>query len=176
MDTTNISLGFDIATAISIVGASVAYIKNTIEDRQVKIGEERQNLRVAKLAESQKKYNELLGGFIQYGNSGKLEEALDIMQKIYHYCHYHLRREFTQYASEKDIELLNSTIELLLKANSELNNKGSFDAVKLTNSLVELDMNILMQIRQLMNNEEFEITKKIVEEFAIERFGYITSQ
>lgn len=175
MDITNISLGFDIATAISIIGASVAYIRNTIKERKVQIGEERQNLRVAKLVESQQEYNELLGKFVKYSANGRLKEALETMDELYHYSHYHLRRVFTQYANQEDVKLLNSRIKLLLEAKSEYDKNRKFDVVKLTNSLVELDMNILIQIRQLMNNEELEDTKDIVEKFAIERFGYIKS-
>ena len=172
MDNTNISLGFDIATAISIIGASIAYIQNTIKDRKIRIGEERQNLRVEKLAEAQQKYDELLSQFITHLNNRKTEEALEAMGKIYYYIHDHLRRVFAQYANKYDNELLNSTIYLIKEVNKECGETGILKPKPLVNSLIKLDINILKQIRQLMNNEEPKISEEIVNSFAEKKYDY----
>ena len=173
MEFTNISLGLDIASALSIVGASFAYIRNINKERKQAVSEEREYERITKLTKVEQQYNELLGGFMKFGSEGKLNEAIEVMGKIYHYCHYEIRKHFAVYATKDELKILEDTVDKLKQCHSELRVKGQFDPVKLTNDLVKLDILLLVRLRQLMNKESEIESEQIIEQFAVERFGYI---
>ena len=172
MDITNISLGLDIATALSVVGASIAYIRNLNRERRQSVSEEREHERIIKFSEMESEYNKVLTKFMQFGTNGKLNEAINEMGKIYHYCHINMRKHFSVYATQDELKILKNTIDRLLQSYKELQQKGQFDAVKLTNDLVELDILLLVRLRQLMNNESESESRQIIEQFAVEYFKY----
>ena len=172
MDITNVSLGLDIATALSVVGASIAYIQNVNKERKKAVSEEREHERIINLAKVEQHYYELLGNFIQFVFAKKLKEAIEVMGKIYHYCHIEMRKHFAVYATQEELKILKYTVDRLLQCHKELEQKGQFDAKKLTNDLIELDILLLVRLRQLMNNESESESKQIIEQFMFDRFKY----
>lgn len=173
MDLQSVSLSFDIATAISIIGAAATYIMNARNENKKQSIQVREHERIINLSISEKKYNEIVGEFLTYGNQGKSEEALKTMAKLHTYCHEELRRNLVAYGTNDNLCKLKEIIQALRQANKKVNLKEKFDAVQLANSLVELDMNMLAQLRSLLNDETDEITANLIKDFGIERFGYI---
>ena len=174
MDLQSISLGIDIATAASIIVAVATYIHSVKKENEKQSNVAREHARIINLANAEKKYNELLGKFIDHGSQGKLEEALKVMALLHSYCHEELRRDLVAYGTGDNLIKLKEIILNLREANKEMSLNGKFDAVQLTNSLVELDINMLTQLRGLLTDEPEKTTVNIVKDFGVQRFGYIS--
>lgn len=144
---TKISLGFDIATAISIMGAAIAFIVNMKKENMTKIDEDQEAERVRRLMEFREIISLHTSEFMRVFGPDS-EESQDVKANVLKNTHLTIRSLYQKFMSIIPREDLKS-FKLLLNYDMKKFNEGRYLII-----LIDLEKSLLLRIRKIMNQEE----------------------
>lgn len=144
MDT--ISLGFDIATAISVVGAAITFMRKLKEERKTAIGEERETLRVEKLMTVQNTISSLTKDLLINFHPNSKASSEEKSKTLY-LTHTSIQNLYTNNMS---IIPRNDLVSFEKLYSYDMEN---FNGARYLLVLIELDKSLSSRIRKIMNNE-----------------------
>ncbi|GEM_PF-5239196 len=163
----SISIGFDIATAASIIGAAAVFIFNTRKENRKKIGEERENERTKNLSSLLTEYREKhLFPFLECIHGGNKGEAdpREIIFNIYEFLRGKALPATVIYSTKEDF---NAIVEVIEETES-IFNKTRDPSKDLDKSiqdyiakLIQLERTMILRLRGLMHSESSSDSEKI---------------
>ena len=165
-----ISFGFDIATAISIIGGVIAFIYNSRKMNKADKGEERERERVIKLTAGLEGLNKLIQKYISVAK--KEEEPLKTtFEEINDFLNNNLWQTFLLFANKKDIKEIESMMTYLESCVDNANNNIKHKPKEFAFKIVNLEKVMLLQLRRLMNNESEDESAQLVSEYYWKKYG-----
>ena len=166
METTilsKISIGLDLATAISIIGAVIAFIHNNIKVAKKTIGEERERERVINLSSKRDKLSKLIVKFFVFKEDE--EKMLVVLHEIHEFVKYELWPSFVLYSRPGDIKAVVDLLDKFEAVSQEINKNHTFNMRGFAEDLIKLETVIMVQLRQLLSVESETETNRIVGEY-----------
>lgn len=166
-----ISIGLDIATAVSIIGAVFVFIYNIKKENKKKIGEERERERVIRLLNKQEHFSKLIEKYINTITSAKPEpELLENIKNLYFFLKNDLWSSFVILAREDDLENIEQMLKEIEGIASSINQNNHFNPRDFATKLVKLEQSVMIQIRQLMTDESHTISEEIVKNYSTKKY------
>jgi len=154
----SISIGFDIATAVSIIGAAIAFIISLYKENKKKIGEERENERVKTLSSLLTEYREKhLFHFLDriLANKGDADPR-EILFNLHEFLERKALPATVIYSKKEDfnaiIEMMEETKSIFeeTKSPSAALNKSIQDYIS---KMIQLEGTMVLRLRGLMHSE-----------------------
>ncbi len=165
----NISIGLDLATALSITGAAIAFIHNNVKSAQKSISDEIERERVVKMSSGRAELGRLIKMLIDSASSE--EQMLKTLHKIDEFIRFELWPNFALYTEQEVISEVENIIAQLEEASNDINNHDMFDLRSFATKLIKLETVMMHELRQLMNKESESQTKAVIDRYIKERYG-----
>ena len=153
-----ISYGFDIATAITIIGAVISFIYNQKKENKKLISEEQETERVKRLMEVQNIVNLHAREFVKVWGPDS-QSSLDVKKNVLRKTHItmgELYKKFMSIIAKDDLVGFRKLITYDME---------KFNEAKYLVTLVDLEKSLLYRIRKIMNNETEEESNKIIDDY-----------
>jgi len=166
-----ISIGLDLATAISIIGGVIIFVWNTSQMNKKTIGEERERERVVRILDIQQEFSHLIKQYVDsFSEKSSEDEMLKNIQNIYHYLRNNAWSSFISLGSKKDLMAVEGLINEMETVAKSINEKNNFNPKGLAQNLILLERSMLVQIRQMMNTESVCYSSSLVESYAKKKY------
>lgn len=169
MDLTQITLGLDIATAVSVIGTGLWLVFNIKKQNSKKIGEERELERVQNLLSCQKKITSFNSQLISDNRNNNNLAYEKNLQDLHQYLLNEARPCLLLLCSKEDIVTLESAMKAI---ETYAQRSADFTSVDVIKKIAALELSLMLQIRVFMNNEEREVSEKIVKDYSISNYGF----
>lgn len=166
----SISIGFDIATAVSVIGAAIAFIISLFIENKRKIGEERENERVKTLSSLLTEYREKhLFHFLDriLANKGETDPR-EILFNLHNFLERKALPATVIYSKKEDF---NAIIEMIEETKSifEKTKAPSADLDKSIQNyiakMIQLEGTMVLRLRGLMHNESSSDNEEILKSY-----------
>ncbi len=174
-----IGFGFDIATAISVIGAAFAFILSTRKENKKNL----QNEKVVEIRSQLVEFKEHLDGLLE--EIGKKGNVGPLFTKMTEFLRFEMLPVFVIFATQENIDalenMMNETEEAIdawgdfceIADKDEMANKTVTEAMhQYSVSMVDLDIQITKNLRNQVHNENKKTSKKIVEWYQKRKYTY----
>lgn len=168
MDLTQISLGLDIATAVSVIGTGLWLVFNLKQQNKKKIGEERELERVQNLLFCQKNITSFNYKLIASNKEQNSNSYTQTLQELHTYLLYEARPCLHIFCPEQDIDALELAINAIETLSQGSVNLSSVDVIK---KIAALELSLMSQIRKHMNNEDKDVSERMIKNYSMTNYG-----